>query len=1143
MKKTNTLTKIWTSIKHLFIRLFGFGRHKDAINILQEESLMSPTKMIIRNFLRNRLAMIGLCGFLLMLFLTFGITAIFPYDEKYSEGAQNYLPPNTSYLKYPKKLEKEGIRLIASSSSYSVAISNQNNIYAWGSNTKNFNKKDAQKWQPFAENIKLLAAGIDHVAAVVETEATNVWRYNMVLDLSSSEAQVAKDGTIWYQGNSDPLNTLGEDGSYYIKRESQEVFQKNEGTWVKLTWDTKLLGEGDPSDSLGQVDDYFLDTKNWIVSKKLASATVQSIEFLGSNNHQQGQIPIWDESVASSLHDKTEREAIARYFDTSYFEYTFTATKRIPSIELKVSFNDDSRRNVTVEYTIQDYDNVIIEDTLILYYGTRSAFLGQNLFNDSDTTKIPITVPEEGKMGVPFSGSVVVEGLKFGVHYQFAFGYKVITYRPNGDPQQTQNSSYSVAIRTAGNGKPLANFNKIRQEINGISTEKVILPIIGIANDPIKKMELGQNVTSILTESGRLYTWGSTSSNGNRLGNTIYNKMPIKDFTYARHHIIILREDNSIDIYGPSANTIALNLTQKFPYFKLNYTERLKMIAQDIKRLETELIDWEAKVPNLIKDIDIRIQTAEEVLQEKTALYEFELEKYRSVPAEFATLSRNYANALLQYNNAVFQFDSFNVVKEEAYTALNSAMKNFVDGIDTGDNPLTGEIIYQEFLEQFDEEDWLNSPISRYAEAVDRVLNQEAVVSANEQNYNELKEKYEAFETAEKRLEYEQTLANFGTIRDNMIDAQDDLDELLEERTQLYNRTQELHTEIQNAGKQMTYIEKIAGITDNGIILTSNNELLIWGNPNSVINNIPYEATVGKIVDVQAGLLHVVAVKFDGQFVVWGQNELNQLDVPKDLETVEKVYVGRFHTYAVDKEGNLYAWGNKGYIFGTDSQGRSLFHRILQGGRVSMTVGAIAVLISLVIGVTAGLIAGFYGGWIDNIIMRFSEVVNSFPFLPLAITLSSVIGYRMQSDQKMYLIMVILGVLSWPSLCRLVRGQILSEREKDFVTAARALGIREKNIIIRHILPNVINVIIVNTTVAYAGSLLTEAGLSFLGFGVVPPKPSWGNLLTGAQNLSVIQEYWWLWILPAVFIVITALSINLIGDGLREAMDPKANQR
>lgn len=200
MKKTNMFSKIWTSLKHQFIRLFGFGRHKNAINVLQEESLMSPSKMIIRNFLRNRLAMLGLFGFLLMVFLTFGITAIIPYDEKYSEGAQNYLPPNTSYLKYPTKLEKEGIRLIASSASFSVAISKQNNIYAWGSNTKNFNKKDVQKWQPIASKITQLAAGIDHIAAVVENEVTNVWRYNLLLDISSNEAQVAKDGTVWYQG-------------------------------------------------------------------------------------------------------------------------------------------------------------------------------------------------------------------------------------------------------------------------------------------------------------------------------------------------------------------------------------------------------------------------------------------------------------------------------------------------------------------------------------------------------------------------------------------------------------------------------------------------------------------------------------------------------------------------------------------------------------------------------------------------------------------------------------------------------------------------------------------------------------------------------------------------------------------------------
>ena len=139
--------------------------------------------------------------------------------------------------------------------------------------------------------------------------------------------------------------------------------------------------------------------------------------------------------------------------------------------------------------------------------------------------------------------------------------------------------------------------------------------------------------------------------------------------------------------------------------------------------------------------------------------------------------------------------------------------------------------------------------------------------------------------------------------------------------------------------------------------------------------------------------------------------------------------------------------------------------------------------------------------------------------------------------------MIILGVISWPGLARLIRGQILAEREKDFVLAARALGIKSNVIILRHILPNIINIVIVSMTLSYAGSLLTEAGLSFLGFGVVPPSPSWGNMLIGAQKSEVIQMYWWRWILPAVCVLIAALSVNIVGDGLRDAMDPKANEK
>ena len=175
--------------------------------------------------------------------------------------------------------------------------------------------------------------------------------------------------------------------------------------------------------------------------------------------------------------------------------------------------------------------------------------------------------------------------------------------------------------------------------------------------------------------------------------------------------------------------------------------------------------------------------------------------------------------------------------------------------------------------------------------------------------------------------------------------------------------------------------------------------------------------------------------------------------------------------------------------------------------------------------------------------MRIAEIINSFPFLPLAITLSTIVSGSLSQSQKLAMIMVILGVLSWPGLARLVRGQILAEREKDFVLAARALGLPNKTIIMKHILPSVVNIIIVSMTLSYAGTLLTESGLSFLGFGVALPQPSWGNMLIGSQDSRVIEVYWWRWLFPALAVLFAALSVNLVGDGLREALDPKSNEK
>jgi len=329
-----------------------------------------------------------------------------------------------------------------------------------------------------------------------------------------------------------------------------------------------------------------------------------------------------------------------------------------------------------------------------------------------------------------------------------------------------------------------------------------------------------------------------------------------------------------------------------------------------------------------------------------------------------------------------------------------------------------------------------------------------------------------------------------------------------------------------------------AGIDKNG-------KLYVWGEDFNDLLTLPEGIEDAKITQIAAGRAHFMAIDSEGKLYTWGSNKYNQSTIPNELvnEKVSYVSAGFYQSYAVTESGKVYSWGNNGFLLGSDEFGRDLALRLLHGGRVSMTVGAVAVLISTFIGLLVGLVAGFYGKWVDNLLMRFAEVISSFPFLPLAITLSSFLQGYLTQTQKLMMIMIILGVISWPGLARLIRGQILAEREKDFVLAARALGIRSNTIILRHILPNIINIVIVSMTLSYAGSLLTEAGLSFLGFGVVPPSPSWGNMLSGAQQSDVIQLYWWRWILPAVCVLIAALSVNIVGDGLRDAMDPKANEK
>ena len=228
---------------------------------------------------------------------------------------------------------------------------------------------------------------------------------------------------------------------------------------------------------------------------------------------------------------------------------------------------------------------------------------------------------------------------------------------------------------------------------------------------------------------------------------------------------------------------------------------------------------------------------------------------------------------------------------------------------------------------------------------------------------------------------------------------------------------------------------------------------------------------------------------------------------------------------------------------GTDIAGRDVLLRLLYGGRISLTVGLVSTMINLVIGIIIGGVSGYYGGKADGLLMRFTDVFMSLPLLPILLILASIISdLRISPDVRIYYVMFIIGILTWPSLARLIRGQILSLREQEFMMATEALGLRDSRKIFKHLIPNVIPIIIVNTTLNVGGSIITESTLSFLGLGVAPPYPSWGNMVNVVNDFKEFRLRPWLWIPPGIMIFITVMAINFVGNGLRDAFDPKMKQ-
>ena len=222
------------------------------------------------------------------------------------------------------------------------------------------------------------------------------------------------------------------------------------------------------------------------------------------------------------------------------------------------------------------------------------------------------------------------------------------------------------------------------------------------------------------------------------------------------------------------------------------------------------------------------------------------------------------------------------------------------------------------------------------------------------------------------------------------------------------------------------------------------------------------------------------------------------------------------------------------HLLGTDTLGRDVLSRIIYGSRVSLKVGFVAVGLATLIGLCVGALAGYYGGWVDSALMRLVDLMLCFPAFFLILAVIAVL------EPSIWNIMAVIGLTGWMGVARLVRAEFLSLREREFVTAARALGAGDARLILRHMLPNALAPVMVSATLGVAGAILTESALSFLGLGVQPPTPSWGNILTaGKDNIEIA---WWLSVFPGLAILVTVMSYNLLGEGIREAIDPRLKE-
>lgn len=242
--------------------------------------------------------------------------------------------------------------------------------------------------------------------------------------------------------------------------------------------------------------------------------------------------------------------------------------------------------------------------------------------------------------------------------------------------------------------------------------------------------------------------------------------------------------------------------------------------------------------------------------------------------------------------------------------------------------------------------------------------------------------------------------------------------------------------------------------------------------------------------------------------------------------------IARYDPTAIELVNQLAAPSSSHWM-GTDFQGRDVWSRLVFGARISLTVGLVSQGIALLLGVTLGLIAGYYGKWVDDVVMRLADVTLAFPTLLLLIAMVAAL------QPSLGVVFATIGLVGWAGMARLVRGQVLVVRQLEFVQAARALGLRDRRIIVQHVLPNVVAPVVIAATLGMAGAIMAEAALSFLGLGVQPPTPSWGSMIADGRDLNQLRTAPWTSVFPGLAIGAAVLGFNLLGDALRDALDPK----